>query len=63
MEMHNWHIIDTVEAAKASAIVYSIAESDKANNLRPYDYLKYLLEEILRHMNDKDLSFYEQLVP
>lgn len=60
---HNWHIIDTIEGAQASAIVYSIAESAKLNGLKPYDYFKYLLEEIPRHMNDKSLSFLEQLVP
>lgn len=59
----NWHVIATVEGAKASAIVYSIAESAKANNLKPYDYFNYLLEEIPKHMNEKNLSFLEELLP
>ena len=39
-------MIDTVAGAKSSAIVYSIAETAKANNLKPYDYFEYLLTEV-----------------
>lgn len=60
---HNWHIIDTVEGAKASAIVYSIAETAKANNLKPYDYFKYILEEIPKHMDEKSTGFLEDFLP
>nr|WP_300817805.1 IS66 family transposase [uncultured Acetatifactor sp.] len=42
----NWVMIDTVAGAKSSAIIYSIAETAKANNLKPYDYFEYLLTEI-----------------
>ena len=52
---NNWKIIDTINGAQASAIIYSIAETAKANNLKPYDYFKYLLEEIPKHMDDKIL--------
>ena len=45
-------MIDTVAGAEASAMIYSIAETAKANNLKPYNYFKYLLEEIPRHMDD-----------
>ena len=38
-------MIDTVAGTKSSAIIYSIAETVKANNLKPYDYFKYLLTE------------------
>lgn len=31
----NWVMIDTVAGAKSSAIIYSIAETAKANNLKP----------------------------
>ena len=47
---HNWHIIDTIDGANASAIIYSIAETAKANNLKPYNYFELLLTEIPRHM-------------
>ena len=60
---HNWHMIDTIEGAKASAIIYSIAETAKANDLKPYEYFKYLLEEIPQHMDEKDLSFIDKLLP
>lgn len=59
----NWHLIDTVHGAKASAIIYSIAETAKANNLKPYQYFKYLLEQIPKHMDDKDTSFLDLLLP
>lgn len=59
----NWRLIDTINGAKASAIIYSIAETSKANNLKPYQYFKYLLEEIPKHMEDRDLCFLDDLLP
>lgn len=59
----NWQMIDTINGAKASAIIYSIAETAKANNLKPYDYFEYLLSEIPNHMDEKDNSFLEDLLP
>lgn len=59
----NWVLIDTVAGAKASALIYSIAETAKANDLKPYEYFKYLLEEIPKHMDDKDTTFLENLLP
>ena len=59
----NWQMIDTINGAKSSAIIYSIVETAKANNLKPFDYVQYLLEEIPKHMNDKDCSFLEDLLP
>lgn len=60
---NNWHVIDTVNGAKASAMIYSITETAKANQLKPYEYLKYLLTEIPKHMEDTDLGFLEDLLP
>ena len=59
----NWQMIDTINGAKSSAIIYSIVETAKANNLGPFDYVQYLLEEIPKHMNDRDCSFLENLLP
>lgn len=42
---------------------YSIAETAKANNLKPYEYFEYLLSEIPEHMDDTDKSFLEDLLP
>ena len=43
---HNWHLIDTIRGAKASAMIYSIVETVKANNIKPYDYFTYVLTEL-----------------
>ena len=59
----NWVMIDTVAGASSSAIIYSIAETAKANNLKPYDYFEYLLTEIPKHLDDTDRSFLEGLLP
>ena len=59
----NWQMIDTIHGAKSSAMIYSIVETAKANNLKPFDYVQHLLEEIPKHMNDKDCSFLEDLLP
>lgn len=56
-------MIDTINGAKSSAIIYSIAETAKANNLKPYEDFEYLLTEIPKHMDDTDRSFLDELVP
>ena len=54
----NWNVIDTVEGAQASANVYSIAETAKANNLKPYQYFEYLLTELPERISrKKDSTF------
>ncbi len=59
----NWQMIDTVHGAQASAIVYSIVETAKANNIKPYEYLRVLLTEIPKHLDGKNLSFLDELLP
>ena len=59
----NWVMIDTIAGAESSAIIYSLAETAKANNLKPYDYFKYLLTEIPKHLDDKNDDFCESLLP
>lgn len=59
----NWVMIDIVAGADSSAIIYSIAETAKANNLKPYDYFEYLLTEIPKHMDDHDTDFCKDLLP
>ena len=46
---HSWHIIDSKRGAKASAMMYSLAETAKANRLNPYKYFEYLLEQLVEH--------------
>ena len=56
-------MINTISGEESSAIIYSITERAKENNLKPYDYFEYLLSEIPNHMDDKGLSFLEDLLP
>lgn len=59
----NFVMIDTLHGAAASAIIYSIAETAKANGLKPYEYFELLLTEIPKHLDDDDLNFCEKLLP
>ena len=60
---NNWKLIDTINGANASAIIYSIVETAKANDLNIYKYLKYLLTEIPHHMDETGTDFIEGLLP
>ena len=44
-------------------MIYSIAETAKANNLKPYEYFEHLLTVIPERMEDTDRSFLEELLP
>lgn len=59
----NWQMIDTIHGATASAVIYSIVETAKANGLKVYDYLQYLLTKIPEHMDDTSLDFLDDLLP
>lgn len=59
----NWQMIDTIKGANASAVIYSIAETAKANGLKPFEYFEHLLNEIPEHMDDHNLSFLDDLLP
>jgi len=37
---------NTASGANASAVLYSLIETAKANGLTPFNYLMYLLEEL-----------------
>lgn len=56
----NWIFSDTVEGAKASAIIYSLVETAKANNLHVFDYLKHVLTYA---PGAQSLADYEKLLP
>lgn len=60
---HNWHISDTKAGARASGILYSIAETAKANGLKPFEYFNYVLEQFLLHAHDDVSSYISDLVP
>ena len=42
----NWMTINTVRGADASAIIYSVTETARANGLNVYYYIKHLLTEL-----------------
>ena len=62
----NWMFHDSVMGAQASAIIYSISETAKLNNLRPYYYFKHLLTELPKLCDEKgniDSAKLEDLLP
>ena len=59
----NWEMIDTVNGANASAMLYSIVETCKANDIKIYEYLEHLLTEIPKYVDGTDLSFLDDLLP
>ena len=59
----NFVIIESENGAKASAILYSLVETAKANQINTYKYLELLLTEIPKHMDDKNLDFIDDLLP
>lgn len=62
----NWMFHDSIMGAQASAIIYSISETAKLNNLRPYYYFKHLLTELPKFCDEKgniDSAKLEHLLP
>ncbi len=59
----NFVIIESDKGAKASAVLYSLAETAKANQLNTYKYFELLLSEIPKHMDDTNLKFLDELMP
>ena len=59
----NFVIIESDNGARASAILYSLAETAKADQINTYKYFELLLSEIPKHMEDKNLSFIDDLLP
>lgn len=49
----NWLFHDSVKGAKASAIIYSICETAKLNDLRPYFYFRHLLTELSEYCDNE----------
>ena len=45
----SWHIIESKNGAKASAILYRLVETTKANMANTFEYFNLLLTEIPQH--------------
>ena len=62
----NWVLINTMRGAGASAILYSIAETAKANDLNTFAYFEYLLTKLSEAVDEKgniDTSKLDPLLP
>lgn len=62
----NWMFHDSVKGASASAVIYSLSETAKLNNLRPYHYFKHLLTELPKLCDDEgniDSTKLDHLLP
>jgi transposase len=56
----NWLFSGTPEGAEASALLYSLIETAKANKLEPYAYLRYIFDRL---PTASSLEDYEALLP
>lgn len=59
----NWLFSNTSRGAKASAMIYSIVESAKANNLNPFLYLTFLFEKLPQLTDLTNEQELDKLVP
>ncbi|WDE11856.1 IS66 family transposase [Thalassomonas haliotis] len=51
----NWLFSNTAKGARASAMLYSLIETAKANDLVPFDYLMYCLEQLANNVAPETL--------
>lgn len=58
-----WLFADTPEGATANAIMYTIVETAKLNNLHIYNYLKFLLEKMPNTDFHRDSSLINNYLP
>jgi transposase len=54
----NWLFSGTPEGAEASALLYSLIETAKANKLEPYAYLRYIFDRLPLASSLEDLRRY-----
>ncbi len=59
----NWLFANTPRGAKASAAIYSVIETAKENGLHPFQYLKYLFEQLPQLPDSQDLEALEPFLP
>lgn len=60
-------MIDTISGARASAVLYSLVETARANKLNIYHYTEYLLTELMKLLEvltaDEEAEAMERLLP
>ncbi len=59
----NWVNMNSENGAQASAVIYSIVETAKANGILVQPYLEYLLTELAAHADDTSRDFIADLLP
>jgi len=59
----NWLFADTIAGAKVNALIYSIVETAKANQVNIGCYLKYLFEKVPVARDPKDKDFLASMMP
>lgn len=59
----NWMVNQTPRGADASALLYSLVQTAKANHLEPFSYLKYLLTELPKLGRHYDTEELDQFLP
>ena len=58
----NWLFANTAKGASASAMIYSVVETAKENDLNPFEYLKFLFEK-MPNMNLEDKEAFDEILP
>lgn len=59
----NWLFANTPRGAMASATIYSVIETAKENGLNPFNYLKYLFEQLPQLSDPNDPEALDKLLP
>lgn len=59
----NWLFADSISGAKANAVMYSLIESAKINNLNIYKYINYLLEKLPQLENTSEEEIIKKYLP
>jgi hypothetical protein len=62
----NWEFMNTIKGAEASALIYSVVETARANHLNVYYYVEHLLTELPKLRDEKgniDTAGMDHLLP
>lgn len=60
---NNFLFCNSPDGAQATAILYTMVETAKANHANVYYYLKFILENMPHHMDDTNMDFLDQMMP
>lgn len=60
---NNWLFSYSLTGAEVMAIIFTLVETAKANQVHPYYYLMYLLKKMPGHMEDTCFDFLDDMMP